>query len=895
MIYDIALQNLLKKEGGLSTNAADRGGATIHGVSSKYFPQDFQALKDLTEKGDQDAVNAYLNQFYKKNFWDPVGAGQMDPQMAQVAFDTAVNQGVGAAKDMISLSGGDPAKVLQQRQERYIQLAQNDPTQAQFLNGWKNRVDALADETGVINDASPELPPGFTLIEDDKGDTQQPSENVNYFTNLANQAAQGLTFGFSDEMFAGLDKMLGVPEDEINQKLSAYRSSIKQGSEQAPVSSFIANVAGAIPTGMGVGGAVSGVTKSLAPSVAKAAGTFAASHPGATAALLGAGGNALYGQGTRDGRAQNLLDNTVLDAGVGGILGFLGHRAVDGAGKFISSLRKSPEEAVAAAGGLLGDAGLVQKASDEVAQATVDAAQIASSSPIQSTEITPLKLAGILDEEALARMERGNVIPLTQGQKSQNPVIQRMENKALIENSTPMKQAVSNQMTAAYKPFQGLLGDAQELQKEALGGRSIAEVERAVGMLRDKYDEMGKQVTKAYEIADEMGGIKISGPAVKDDLIGNIDEFLSADRYRSGDIPGLDVELSDLRNMIKSNTSEKVIPGMYSNTVKKETSLTPADIGKLEGWKKRINKLINETSFEKKDTLRVLKSVGRIYDDFLVNVADNAIITDDAMAIDAFKNARSLASKKFSFFDADSVVSRVLENRELGGENLVNLVIGAGKVSNKGDSGNIIGKMISIAGDRAPEMQDAMRKGVMARVLKNSVTSTVDQADQTRSVISWPKMRSAIGDLMTNNKEMFQTLFNEKEQEYWKMMHKDLIKLGSQQMGSFNNSSSGSFVADTLLNLSKIADNGIVKTGTLGVSTPIGAFINMQAKSVLDKKLESGLSDLLNETISAYSTPAVYWGGGLGGTFGTEGAGLMGSSLFSNEYVEDENTKKGAE
>lgn len=426
MIYDVALQNLLKKEGGLARVSGDRGGDTIHGVSSKYFPQDFKALQELTAQGDDDAVNAYLNQFYKKNFWEPIGADKMNPQMAQVAFDTAVNHGVPAAQEMLQNAGGDPSKVLQQREQKYVQLAQNDPTQMKFLNGWNNRIDALADETGVMNDATPELPPGFTLIEDDQIVPENEDDKTwsRFGNNLINQSFQGATSRFGEGLIYGLDRLTGVPKNEALENLDFYRSALEKDREAYPVSSFIAEAAGSIPSAMGVGG----VAKAIAPQAVKAAGAFAAARPGTAATLLGAGGNALYGQGARDGGPQTLLDNTVIDAGVGGILGFLGHRAVNSAGQFISSLRKSPEEAVAAAGGLLGDAGLAQKATDDVAQAAVDAANLTG-----NPQLTPLTAAGILDDQALARMEKGNVIPLTAGQKSQNVVTQRMEQKALME------------------------------------------------------------------------------------------------------------------------------------------------------------------------------------------------------------------------------------------------------------------------------------------------------------------------------------------------------------------------------------------------------------------------------------------------------------------------------
>ena len=133
MDFTNALTSIFKSEGGFSENAADRGGATNFGISSKANPD--VDVKNLTKEKAAD--------IYKARYWDPIGADRLPDDMKLVAFDTAVQHGVGAAKQMIEASGGDTSKIIAQRDALYKNIVENDPSQAQFANGWSNRLKSL--------------------------------------------------------------------------------------------------------------------------------------------------------------------------------------------------------------------------------------------------------------------------------------------------------------------------------------------------------------------------------------------------------------------------------------------------------------------------------------------------------------------------------------------------------------------------------------------------------------------------------------------------------------------------------------------------------------------------------------------------------------------------------
>ncbi len=182
MTFDDSLDTTLGFEGGYSDSPTDRGGPTINGISSASWPADFQAVKNLTDSGQTDQAAQYTRDFYKKNFWQPIGGDSLPPDVAHVAFDTAVNNGVGTAKQLLAQSKGDPQTMLQLKQQHDEQIAQNDPTQAANLPGWTARNAALgtkvASASNVLSDADD--PMGINGTGAAASPANNPSAGVSY-------------------------------------------------------------------------------------------------------------------------------------------------------------------------------------------------------------------------------------------------------------------------------------------------------------------------------------------------------------------------------------------------------------------------------------------------------------------------------------------------------------------------------------------------------------------------------------------------------------------------------------------------------------------------------------------------------------------------------------------
>src|ERR1035437_9493413 len=145
-------------EGGASNGKNDTGGPSIHGISSKWWPKDYAKQKALVEAGDTQGAHSPLLDFSKTNQWDTIpGIDKMDPALQKIVFDTAVNNGVPAAKKMLAKSEGDPSDLLAARAKADADIIKRNPEQAANLSSWTNRMTQLAQnipKTNTQSDAS---------------------------------------------------------------------------------------------------------------------------------------------------------------------------------------------------------------------------------------------------------------------------------------------------------------------------------------------------------------------------------------------------------------------------------------------------------------------------------------------------------------------------------------------------------------------------------------------------------------------------------------------------------------------------------------------------------------------------------------------------------------------
>jgi lysozyme family protein len=182
--FERSLPFVLRWEGGFVDNPRDRGGRTNRGITQKVYdswrqqqgasPRDVQLLED-----------AEMRAIYQAQYWLPPRCDLLESALDLVQIDTAVNMGPGRAVQFLQSAmgcgvdgqfGPTTQKAIQEcdlgattaaccdaREQYYRALVARDPTQAIFLRGWMNRLNALRVEAGL---------PGYeAAVSVDFGDT----------------------------------------------------------------------------------------------------------------------------------------------------------------------------------------------------------------------------------------------------------------------------------------------------------------------------------------------------------------------------------------------------------------------------------------------------------------------------------------------------------------------------------------------------------------------------------------------------------------------------------------------------------------------------------------------------------------------------------------------------
>lgn len=139
------IQWVIGIEGGYVENDAGKG-PTKYGINSTANPD--IDVKNLTAEK--------ATQIYKDRYWNGIGADKLPQDMRAIAFDAAVNQGVGTANKMISeaMKTDNPAQtMIDLRRAEYQKLIEKNPSKyAQYEKSWMNRLDQL--EAGLGGESS---------------------------------------------------------------------------------------------------------------------------------------------------------------------------------------------------------------------------------------------------------------------------------------------------------------------------------------------------------------------------------------------------------------------------------------------------------------------------------------------------------------------------------------------------------------------------------------------------------------------------------------------------------------------------------------------------------------------------------------------------------------------
>lgn len=139
-----AISNVLRREGGYVDDPDDSGGATNYGITEAV-------ARAAGYTGDMRELPPELaQQIYKSQYWDAIGADNLPPELREVAFDAAVNQGVSFTKSALAQSGGNRDAFIALRKQRYDAIVASNPRKEKFYDGWMNRLGEFVGDMSPI-------------------------------------------------------------------------------------------------------------------------------------------------------------------------------------------------------------------------------------------------------------------------------------------------------------------------------------------------------------------------------------------------------------------------------------------------------------------------------------------------------------------------------------------------------------------------------------------------------------------------------------------------------------------------------------------------------------------------------------------------------------------------
>lgn len=165
--FDEAFEIIVGHEGGYSNNPADPGGETKYGISKRAYPH--EDIANLTLERSKE--------LYRRDYWEKTSCHLMDPGLALIVFDAAINNGPGQAARWLqsalgvtvdgaigpatraALQKANAEEVLTSVHAARVHFMAGLPTWSKFGRGWSKRLAQLPYQAAKMSPEHIEQPP----------------------------------------------------------------------------------------------------------------------------------------------------------------------------------------------------------------------------------------------------------------------------------------------------------------------------------------------------------------------------------------------------------------------------------------------------------------------------------------------------------------------------------------------------------------------------------------------------------------------------------------------------------------------------------------------------------------------------------------------------------------
>lgn len=132
--FNSVMDYIFQEEGGYVAKDGRSNAPALFGINRKHNPDLYDKVKSLYDAGNIKQAKLEASVGYKDRYWDAVNADSLPENMRLLAMDTAVNQGVSVAQELIDKSNSDPVKFTELRLQKYKNL-----NQPENIDAWEQR------------------------------------------------------------------------------------------------------------------------------------------------------------------------------------------------------------------------------------------------------------------------------------------------------------------------------------------------------------------------------------------------------------------------------------------------------------------------------------------------------------------------------------------------------------------------------------------------------------------------------------------------------------------------------------------------------------------------------------------------------------------------------------
>lgn len=366
-------------------------------------------------------------------------------------------------------------------------------------------------------------------------------------------------------------------------------------------------------------------------------------------------------------------------------------------------------------------------------------------------------------------------VPLTKGQRTQDPDVQFLEERASKgvlggKAQTLMRDARSVQQASIRNKLAQIGETAADLD-------DVSSIEKVTQHIQTKARVLKADIDAAF--AKTRGG----GKALVDRL--QLKRTLGKEFVKTIRDNGFDARLSTMNDA-------KALLGRFRKiaTIKAKDEI---DVSSLEAWRTDLSRASREAFKAGRDSEGfLLTRLKEDYDEYMTLVLQKGLLNGDDEVLAAFKEGVSKRAEYARLFEKNTIIKQISSGRALNGDELfpetaTNMIFGRGSVGKVSQSGAIIDDLIKASGDKADDVLADLKAGTVQRILNRSEGSVLDPNDGVTKLIQPGKLVSEIDNLLSN-KSLVKKIFTEDEIGEFINLKDNLVKIASKQDGVVNTS-----------------------------------------------------------------------------------------------------------